>query len=115
TTDALKIEEILQNLISNALKFTPSGHVEIHVRHRPEQDRVEFTVADTGIGIPEEDLGRIFNAFEQLTDAHTGHFSGVGLGLNIVRRYLDLLDGEISVESKPGAGAKFTFSIPRTL
>jgi signal transduction histidine kinase len=115
TTDALKIEEILQNLISNAFKFTPSGHVEIQVSHRPGKDRVEFTVADTGIGIPEEDLGRIFNAFEQLNDAHTGHFSGVGLGLNIVRRYLDLLDGEISVESQPGAGAKFTFSIPRAL
>lgn len=115
TTDALKIEEILQNLISNAFKFTPSGHVEIQVNYRPEKDRVEFSVADTGIGIPEKDLGRIFNAFEQLDDAHTGHFSGVGLGLNIVRRYLDLLDGEISVESKPGAGAKFTFSVPRTL
>jgi signal transduction histidine kinase len=115
TTDALKIEEILQNLISNAFKFTPSGFVEIQVNHRPEKDRVEFSVADSGIGIPEEDIGRIFNAFEQLNDAHTGHFSGVGLGLNIVRRYLELLDGDISVESKPGAGAKFTFSIPRTL
>jgi len=53
--------------------------------------------------------------FEQLNEAHTGNFNGVGLGLNIVRRYLDLMQGEISVQSEPGQGAKFTFSVPRSL
>lgn len=114
-TDSLKLEEILHNLIGNAFKFTPTGCIEVRVQNRPEQDRVEFTVADTGIGIAAEDQGRIFNAFEQLKEAHTGHFNGVGLGLNIVRRYLDLMQGEISVESQPGHGAKFTFSVPRSL
>jgi signal transduction histidine kinase len=114
-TDSLKLEEILQNLIGNAFKFTPKGYIEVRVNNRPDQDRVEFTVADTGIGIAVEDQAKIFNAFEQLKDAHTGHFNGVGLGLNIVRRYLDLMQGEISVESQPGQGSKFTFSVPRSL
>ena len=114
-TDSLKLEEILQNLIGNAFKFTPTGRIEVRVQNRPEQDRVEFTVADTGIGIAAEDQGRIFDAFEQLKEAHTGSFNGVGLGLNIVRRYLDLMQGEISVQSEPGQGAKFTFSVPHSL
>jgi signal transduction histidine kinase len=114
-TDSLKLEEILQNLIGNAFKFTPNGHVEVRVSHRLELDRIEFSVADTGIGIAAEDHERIFNAFEQLKDAHTGHFNGVGLGLNIVRRYLDIMQGEISVESQPGQGTRFTFSLPRSL
>ena len=115
TTDALKVEEILQNLIGNAFKFTPGGHIEIRVKHRAEDDRIEFSVADTGIGIAAEDQSRIFDAFEQLKDAHTGHFNGVGLGLSIVKRYLQLLNGEIAVESDPGRGSKFTFSVPRSL
>ena len=115
TTDSLKLEEILQNLIGNALKFTPAGHIEVRVQNRPEQDRVEFTVADTGIGIAAEDQSRIFEAFEQLKEAHTGNFNGVGLGLNIVRRYLDLMQGEISVQSELGQGSRFTFSVPRSL
>ncbi len=114
-TDSLKLEEILQNLIGNAFKFTPSGHIEVRAQHCPAQDRVEFTVADSGIGIAPEDQGRIFNAFEQLKDGQTGHFNGVGLGLNIVRRYLELMQGEISVESEPGQGSKFIFSVPRSL
>jgi len=114
-TDSLKLEEILQNLLGNAFKFTPNGHVEVRVSNRPDQDRVEFSVADTGIGIAAEDRDRIFNAFEQLKDAHTGHFNGVGLGLNIVRRYLDIMQGEISLESQPGQGSTFTFSVPRSL
>jgi signal transduction histidine kinase len=114
-TDSLKLEEILQNLIGNAFKFTIQGHVDVRVSMRPDQDRVEFSVADSGIGIAPEDHERIFNAFEQLKEAHTGHFNGVGLGLNIVRRYLDMMRGEISVESQPGIGSKFTFSVPRSL
>jgi len=114
-TDSLKLEEILQNLIGNAFKFTPAGRIEVRVQNRPEQDRVEFIVADTGIGIAAEDQGRIFDAFEQLKEAHTGNFNGVGLGLNIVRRYLDLMQGKIFVQSEPGQGAKFTFSVPRSL
>jgi signal transduction histidine kinase len=114
-TDATKLEEILQNLIGNAFKFTPGGRIEVRVRNVCVQDRIEFTVSDTGIGIEADDIERIFGAFEQIKEAHTGNFSGVGLGLNIVAKYLELMDGDIHVESQPGRGSRFTFTLPRTL
>jgi signal transduction histidine kinase len=113
-TDALKLEEILQNLIGNAIKFTPGGRVAIRVRDLAQQKRVEFSVADGGIGIAEDELERIFNAFEQGKDAHTGNLEGVGLGLNIVKKYLQLMQGEIRVTSRVGEGSTFTFTIPHT-
>jgi signal transduction histidine kinase len=112
TTDALKLEEILQNLIGNAHKFTPSGSIEIRVRNLKEKKRFEFAVADTGIGIEEKDLGKVFDEFHQLREAHTGNFDGFGLGLNIVKKYLDLMRGDIRVESQPGIGTTFTFTLP---
>ena len=115
TTDPIKLEEILQNLIANACKFTPRGRIDVQVRNLRDRDRVQFSVADTGIGIESEDVRRIFQEFEQIKEAHTGQFDGVGLGLSIVKKYLDLLDGEIRVESEPGHGSIFTFTIPRSL
>ena len=115
TTDPIKLEEILQNLIANACKFTPRGRIDVRVRNLRDRDRVQFSVADTGIGIESEDVRRIFQEFEQIKEAHTGQFDGVGLGLSIVKKYLDLLDGEIRVESEPGRGSIFTFTIPRSL
>jgi signal transduction histidine kinase len=111
-TDVTKLKEILQNLIGNAFKFTPRGRIELRVRNIRELDRVEFTVADTGIGIEAHDMDRIFSAFEQIKEAHTGDFNGVGLGLNIVKKYLELMNGDIRVESHPGEGSTFTFSVP---
>ena len=111
----IKVEEILQNLIANACKFTPKGRIDVRVRTLLDRDRVQFSVADTGIGIEADDVRRIFQEFEQIKEAHTGQFDGVGLGLSIVKKYLDLLDGEIRVESEPGQGSIFTFSIPRSL
>jgi signal transduction histidine kinase/HAMP domain-containing protein len=111
-TDALKLEEILQNLVGNAMKFTPVGRVDIKVRNLAQQSRVEFSVADTGIGIEEDELEKIFNAFEQGKDAHTGNLEGVGLGLSIVKKYLQLMHGEIRVTSRLGRGSTFTFTIP---
>ncbi len=115
TTDALKLEEILQNLIGNAYKFTPSGSIEIRVRDLPREQRVEFAVSDTGIGIKADDLDKIFDEFHQLEEAHTGSYFGVGLGLSIIKKYLDLMKGDIRVESKPGAGSTFTFTLPYSL
>lgn len=112
TTDVLKLEEILQNLIDNAYKFTPKGTIEIRVRDLKGKNRVEFVVADTGIGIEERDLDKIFDEFHQLKEAHTGHFSGAGLGLSIVKKYIELMRGDIRVESQPGIGSTFTFSLP---
>lgn len=114
-TDATKLEEILQNLIGNAFKFTPRGRIEVRVRNIPELGRIEFSVADTGIGIEPGDMDRIFSAFEQIREAHTGEFNGVGLGLNIVKKYLDLMNGDIRVESQPGEGSTFTFSVPHSI
>jgi signal transduction histidine kinase len=114
-TDPTKLEEILQNLIGNAFKFTPRGRIDIRVRNVPAVHQVEFSVADTGIGIEAQDMDRIFRAFEQIKEAHTGDFNGVGLGLNIVKEYLDLMKGNIRVESQPGHGTTFTFSLPHTI
>ena len=111
-TDAVKLEEILQNLIGNAYKFTTNGHIEIRVRNLEAAERIEFAVADTGIGIESGALDRIFDEFHQLQDAHTGNFDGFGLGLNIVKKYLELMGGDIWVESEPGAGSTFTFTLP---
>ena len=112
TTDALKLEEIFQNLIGNAYKFTPKGKIEIRVRELKDQERIEFAVADTGLGIEEKDLGKIFEEFHQLREAHTGNFDGFGLGLNIVKKYLNLMQGDIRVDSQPGIGTTFTFTLP---
>jgi signal transduction histidine kinase len=115
TTDALKLEEILQNLIGNAFKFTPEGAIEVRVRDLVGKDRIEFAVADTGIGIEESDLDKVFERFYQHKESHTGNYSGVGLGLNIVKSYLELMRGEIRVESQPGRGSTFTFTLPYSL
>jgi signal transduction histidine kinase len=111
-TDAIKLEEILQNLIGNAYKFTPQGKIEIFVRNLKDKKRLEFAVADTGLGIDEKDLEKIFEEFHQLKEAHTGNFDGFGLGLNIVKKYLDLMQGDIRVDSRPGRGTTFTFTLP---
>jgi signal transduction histidine kinase len=76
------------------------------------EGRVEFAVADTGIGIKRNDLEKIFDEFHQLKEAHTGTYSGVGLGLSIVKKYLELMGGDIRVESQPGDGTTFTFTLP---
>jgi len=115
TTDALRLEEILQNLIGNAFKFTPEGRIEVRVRDLRGKDRIEFSVADTGIGIENHDLDRIFEQFHQLGEAHTGTYSGVGLGLNIVKRYVEMMEGKIRVESQPGKGSTFTFELPYSI
>ena len=111
TTDAFKLDEIFQNLIGNAYKFTPRGKIEIRVRYLKDKKRFEFAVADTGLGIAEKDLGKIFEEFHQLREAHTGNFDGFGLGLNIVKKYLDLMQGDIRVDSQP-EGTTFTFTLP---
>ena len=111
-TDHSKLEEILQNIIGNAYKFTPAGHIEISVRSAAGGAIVEFGVTETGIGIRDGELDRIFHEFHQSHEAHTGSQDGVGLGLSIVKKYLDLMEGNIKVKSKLGAGTVFTFTLP---
>jgi signal transduction histidine kinase len=111
-TDRDKLKHILQNLISNAIKFTPEGSVTLSARYLQEQERVEFKVADTGIGIPTEMLPSIFERFRQLDASNTRAYGGVGLGLFIVKRFADILGATIAVESEPESGSTFTLTLP---
>ncbi len=110
--DAQAVEQILTNLLDNAAKYTPAGgRIEVVVEGEPELVRVR--VADTGIGIPREDLGRIFERFYRVDKARSRALGGTGLGLSIVKHLVQRLGGEISVESEPGQGSSFAFTLPR--
>ena len=109
-TDLIKIKEVLRNLIENAGKFTRQGRVEVQFRSK-KTDWVEFVIKDTGIGIPNELVSKIFELFYQIDSSHQEHASG-GLGLNIVKRLVGALSGEIDVKSEVGKGTTFRISLP---
>jgi PAS domain S-box-containing protein len=111
-TDRDKLKHILQNLINNALKFTESGHVTVLAHHMAGANRVELTVADTGIGIASEDLALVFEKFRQLDASRTRSQGGVGLGLHIVKTFSEVLGGKVSVTSRIGEGTVFTVTLP---
>ena len=135
-TDRSKLKHILQNLINNALKFTHKGSITVSARVEPAktesednqgqdragkeslaggrgaQDYVEFSVADTGIGIARQNLAHIFDMFCQGDRQKTRSDEGVGLGLYIVRKYAELLGGRVGVESEPGTGSRFLVYLP---
>jgi len=113
-TDEGKLAQILRNLVSNALKFTEQGQVRVEVSTRPP-GRIEFIVGDTGIGIPEVELKRIFDEFVQVRNPLQARHKGSGLGLPLSRKLAGLLGGLISVESTPGVGSIFTLDIPVAL
>jgi PAS domain S-box-containing protein len=110
-SDRRRVRQILNNLISNAVKFTESGSVSI--RSRIDGDRVRIAVEDTGIGIREEDLGGLFVPFRQIDSGLTRTYEGTGLGLSICERLVDKLGGTIQVESTPGTGSVFEIALPR--
>jgi CheY-like chemotaxis protein len=110
----MRLKQVLLNLVDNAVKFTQHGHVT--VRAGVAQDTAQgltlrFEVADTGIGIAPEDLPRLFQPFEQLDDSTTRRHGGTGLGLAISRRLVGLMGGEIQVDSAPGCGSTFRFTV----
>lgn len=111
-TDGAKLKQILQNIINNAIKFTERGTVTTSVRYFPSDKRVEFAVADTGIGIPPQETHYIFERFHQVDSSQTRSFEGVGLGLYIAKEFSALLGGKIAVESEPEKGSTFTVTIP---
>ncbi|MFE8598302.1 sensor histidine kinase [Archangium violaceum] len=108
--DGDRVIQILSNLLGNALKFTPGGG-QITLRAEPVERMMRFSVSDTGSGIPEEDLPHLFEPFWQ---AHAGRKQGTGLGLAIVKGLVDAHGGKIWVESSPGVGSTFFFTIPTT-
>ena len=112
-TDPLRIGQILLNILSNAVKFTESGVVKLKVFH--ENNEIVFKVSDTGIGMNEEQVSQLFNAFHQADATATRRFGGTGLGLAISKRILELMGGEIKVESQQGTGSTFTFRLPMIL
>jgi len=114
--DRRKLRHIVENLISNAIKFTEHGSITVSARYLIGKKMLEIKVADTGPGIPEEQISTIFERFRRGEDAETGApRRGVGLGLYIVKKFLDLLGGKIHVESHTGRGSTFTVQIPAAI
>jgi signal transduction histidine kinase len=111
-TDSAKLKHILQNLINNAIKFTPQGSISITAKYISQARAVQFQVVDTGIGISEELLPSIFEIFQQGDSSETRTYGGVGIGLYIVKKYTDLLGGEVEAKSALGKGTTFTLTIP---
>ena len=112
--DPGRIRQVLANLVANAIKFTPNGHVLVSVRceeHRAGDVRLRLAVEDTGIGIAPEKLAQIFDKFTQADGSTTRQFGGTGLGLAICRQLVELMGGEIEVQSRPGAGSTFSFTL----
>jgi signal transduction histidine kinase/DNA-binding response OmpR family regulator len=114
-SDLTRVRQILFNLLSNACKFTHAGIVELNVSGEsgPDSDFVNFQVKDSGIGMTEEQIGKVFEAFAQADTSTTRKYGGTGLGLSITKKFCEMLDGVIQVESEPNNGTTFTVRLPR--
>jgi PAS domain S-box-containing protein len=112
-SDRQKVKQILLNLLSNALKFTPGGRVDVEGSWDEGEDFVTIAVADTGVGISEKHQKTIFEAFGQTGTFYTAGQTGTGLGLSICRRLATILGGDMTLESEEGEGARFTLELPR--
>ena len=113
-TDRVKLQEIVRNLVDNAVKFTRDGSISVSAR-LGDEGRVRIEVSDTGTGIAESDLASIFDAFRQLGETSTRGTGGIGLGLSIVKQLATALGGTVSVTSRIGEGSTFRVDIPRAL
>jgi len=113
--DPVRLRQIIVNLVGNAIKFTEHGEVIVNVSWQEdpiERSMLQFSIRDTGIGIPPERLEHIFGAFTQADNSITRRYGGTGLGLSITRRLVELMGGQLTAESQPGAGSCFHFTLP---
>ena len=116
--DALRLQQILTNLVANGIKFTAQGRVTVRTlleSHRPGQITLCLEVADTGIGMTDAELQRVFQPFEQADLSTTRKYGGSGLGLSIVEKLLAILNGRLTVQSKPGIGSTFSVHLPLSI
>jgi len=112
--DATRIRKVISHLLNNAIKFTPSGEIELNVsiaEHDKDRTHIRFEVIDTGIGIDTQDYSRIFDLFTQVDSSSTRVYGGIGIGLAICKRKVEMLGGQIGVISEPGRGSTFWFNI----
>ncbi|MEW6002492.1 MAG: diguanylate cyclase [Nitrospirota bacterium] len=124
TADRIKVKQILYNLLSNAIKFTPEGNTvginiskekdveNLYAGTQSELEFLKFSVWDTGVGIEPQDRDRIFEEFEQVNPSLSSKYGGTGLGLTLTKKFVELHGGNITLESTPGKGSTFSFSIP---
>ncbi|MGN0679222.1 MAG: PocR ligand-binding domain-containing protein, partial [Oscillospiraceae bacterium] len=118
--DNYRIHQIMINLLNNAVKFTQQGEVHLGIEcevddNNPESIVMKVDISDTGIGIKKEDLGKLFNSFQQVDSKRNRNIEGTGLGLAISKQLLSMMDGTISVQSEYGKGTTFTFTIPQKI
>ncbi|WP_299018062.1 response regulator [uncultured Photobacterium sp.] len=112
--DATKLRQVLNNLVSNAIKFTERGYVQLHIRRESEEPQsvtVRFEVSDSGIGVSEDKHDAIFDKFQQADGSTTRKYGGTGLGLSICREIVRLMGGDLQISSEPGKGSVFYFSV----
>lgn len=112
--DSKHLGQIIRNLVNNALKFTKEGHIEIIAEELERSDdkvKIQFTIRDTGIGIPRDKLDSIFSSFEQASSSISRQYGGTGLGLSICKKLIEMMNGRITVESTPDRGTTFRFKI----
>jgi signal transduction histidine kinase/ActR/RegA family two-component response regulator len=108
--DPTRVRQVLMNLVGNAIKFTPSGRVDVDISYAPQDQELKVEIRDTGIGIPEDKLPTLFRSFDQIDSSMTRRFGGTGLGLAISKRLSKLLGGDCTAESIEGVGSTFTFT-----
>ncbi len=114
TNDSTRLRQVIVNLLSNAIKFTEAGTIGVEVRE-VSHDRIVILVSDTGIGIANEEITRIFEEFRQVDQSMTRRHAGTGLGLAITRWLVQMMGGQISVNSQPGQGSTFRVDLPRAI